>query len=577
MIGTGNSGDAAGSNGFAEQFQGFNAASPIAVPLTRTVKVTSIEAARVGEQTSGAAEPTDNTTGAAMLAALLFGVTGAAPTALPIKLRFTVDSLPPVKTTDGTETPAEKALLLPGVIGAHGIGTQLEVAATQAQQMSAPLRERLQPQATAEAPSTVSPPTVPAEAGSEGTELAFAVRLKPGPAMQTNSAASPPSREAIPRITAVATQFEVAATQSQQTSTALRERVQPQATAEAPPTVPLPTVPAEADSESTDLAFATRPKPDAVTQTNSPASPTSGEAIPRIAAVATQLAVAATQSQQMSAALRERVQPQATAETPSTVRLPTVPAEAGSESTDLAFADRLKPGPATQPNSPASPTSGEAIPRITAIAELRRSELDDGRTQNTVLPPALQMANPAAQTFITSDGPIPLVPADKPSTPAASETRAIAPEAAPGKSTEPLKELSLQVGNQNQERVEVRMVERGGELHVAVRTGNTDLAHGLREGITDLVSRLQETGFRTDTWRPVHAAASVSAASSPQQSATQFRNHSDSQSNPGWSQQQPRDQRDQHQSNRPNWVEELEGSLTPTGEPLPGDKYGFIR
>lgn len=400
MIGTG-AADPADSTGFAEHFQGFKAASKVAVPQTPTTPVKPIKVAASGEQTSPADEPTDNSTGAAMLAALLFGVSGAAKTALPMELHLTGDSLPPVETTDGSGTPGTVQQLLPGVIDARVISAQLEVATTQVQQVAAALRES-QPQAAA-------------------------------------------------------------------------------------------------------------------------------------------------------------------------------PAEAGSEAADLAFAARLKPGPATPANLTGSPPSAEAIPRISPIAELRRTELDNGRNQNTGQPPDQQMANVAAQTFITGDGPGSLGLADKSPAPAASETRAIATDAAPVKSTQPMKELTLQVGNQNQERVEVRMVERAGELHVAVRTGNTDLAHGLREGISDLVSRLEETGFRTQTWRPVHGVASVSASSSPQQSAAEFRNHSDSQSHPGWSQQQSRDQRGQQQSNRPSWVEELEGSLTPTNEPLPGDKNGFFR
>ena len=408
VTGTGASAGDRESTAFAEQFQGFKAASPLAVPLKPTVKVTPIKVAADGEQPSESAELTDKTIGAAMLAALLFGGPGAAPTALPLEFHLTGDSLPPVRTTDGSGHQQ----LLPGVIDAQAIATQLEVAATQIQQMSA--------------------------------------------------------------------------------------------------------------------------------------------------------------------ALLERVQSQAAAEASSTVPLPAVPAEAASETTNLAFAARLKPGPATPADLTASPQSGDAMPRVTAIAELRRTALENGRDQNTNLLPAQQMAHPGTQTFITRDGPVSLAPADKAPAPTASEAHLIATDAAPVKSTGPLKELSLEVSNQNQERVEVRMVERGGELHVAVRTGNADLAHGLREGISDLVSRLEETGFRTDTWRPVHAPAPASAASGPQQSATEFRNNSDSQSNPGWSQQQSRGQRDHQQSNRPSWVEELEGSLTPTGEPSPGDKNGLF-
>jgi hypothetical protein len=211
------------------------------------------------------------------------------------------------------------------------------------------------------------------------------------------------------------------------------------------------------------------------------------------------------------------------------------------------------------------------------MTELRRAEPDNRRDQNQDSTLSDSMVNLAAHAYTTRDGSVSLAPGSKSNTPAAMETHATPPEAAPVKSTEPLKELSVQVGNQNQERVEVRMVERNGELHVAVRTGNADLAHGLREGVADLVSRLQETGFRTDTWRPVHAAAPASAASGTQQRTTEFRNQSDSQSSPGWSQRQSRDQRDHQQSNRPGWVEELEGSLTQAGEKSSGDKHGLFR
>jgi hypothetical protein len=412
-MGTDGATDAADSSGFAEQLQGFKAADPIAVALPPHAPVASIKVAAGSEQATDTAESTDNSTGAAMLAALLFGVTGAAPTALPLELHLTGDSLPSVEATGGTGTPSGQQRLLAGILDAQGTAAQLEAAATQVQQPAA--------------------------------------------------------------------------------------------------------------------------------------------------------------------ALLELVQSKAASETSSPVPLPAVPAEGGSETTDMAFAARLRPGPATASDLASSHRSGEAVPRITAIAEFRRAEADGGRNQNTGLQPAQQMANPAAQTFITADGSASPAATDKPPALAGAETRTIAPEATPVKSTEPLKELSLQMGSPNQERVEVRMVERGGELHVAVRTGSADLAHGLREGISDLVSRLQETGFRTDTWRPVHGAASVSAASGPQQSATEFRNHSDSQSNPGWSQQQTRDQREHQQSNRPSWVEELEGSLTPTAEPSPGEKHGLFR
>ena len=183
-MGMGTSANGPGADGFAEQFQGFNVASPIAVSRTHVASFTSIKVARGSGQATGSAEPTDNATGAAMLAALLFGVPGAAPTALPTELHLTGDSLPPVRTTDGTGTPIGQQQPLPGVTDAPVMATQLEVAMTQIQQPADAGGELLQSKAAAKAP--VPLPAVSAGAGSEATDLAFAARLKRGPATPAN-------------------------------------------------------------------------------------------------------------------------------------------------------------------------------------------------------------------------------------------------------------------------------------------------------------------------------------------------------------------------------------------------------
>lgn len=63
------------------------------------------------------------------------------------------------------------------------------------------------------------------------------------------------------------------------------------------------------------------------------------------------------------------------------------------------------------------------------------------------------------------------------------------------------RDIQLEVRG-GERRVEVRLVERGGEVHVAVRTPDAHLASALRENLPALSSRLVETGFRTETWRP---------------------------------------------------------------------------
>jgi len=57
--------------------------------------------------------------------------------------------------------------------------------------------------------------------------------------------------------------------------------------------------------------------------------------------------------------------------------------------------------------------------------------------------------------------------------------------------------LELDSGSQ---RAAVRLTERGGELHVAVRTTDENLANGLRQQLPALSERLEQSGFRASSW-----------------------------------------------------------------------------
>jgi hypothetical protein len=52
------------------------------------------------------------------------------------------------------------------------------------------------------------------------------------------------------------------------------------------------------------------------------------------------------------------------------------------------------------------------------------------------------------------------------------------------------------------EPVKVRVVERAGEVKLAVHTGDANLAQSLREDLGELVRRLEQSGYRAETWRP---------------------------------------------------------------------------
>jgi hypothetical protein len=63
-------------------------------------------------------------------------------------------------------------------------------------------------------------------------------------------------------------------------------------------------------------------------------------------------------------------------------------------------------------------------------------------------------------------------------------------------------DIKLQVGVEGEQRVEVRVTERGGDVYVAVRTPDTRLAGELRQDLPALASRLEQSGFHATTWTP---------------------------------------------------------------------------
>jgi len=71
----------------------------------------------------------------------------------------------------------------------------------------------------------------------------------------------------------------------------------------------------------------------------------------------------------------------------------------------------------------------------------------------------------------------------------------------PAKAPAPAREIRLAVSG-GEQRVEVKLRERGGELQVAVRTPDAHLAERLRENLPALTSRLAESGLRAETWHP---------------------------------------------------------------------------
>lgn len=111
--------------------------------------------------------------------------------------------------------------------------------------------------------------------------------------------------------------------------------------------------------------------------------------------------------------------------------------------------------------------------------------------------PPVAAAAPVTPAAVPANPPAPSTPApaSPPHAAPAAETASAAPPASPAS------DIHLEVPTENG-KVDVRVVERGGDVHVSVRTADSHLAGNLRDGLPALSAKLEESGFRSDSWRP---------------------------------------------------------------------------
>lgn len=222
--------------------------------------------------------------------------------------------------------------------------------------------------------------------------------------------------------------------------------------------------------------------------------------------------------------------------------------------------------PATANLNTVSPRDGESCGAGTAVAP-------DSRGGRPVQPesqlPYAEQPNPApapggAHTETAGVG---YVPAPQPQAPAPSAAPShtgvadpglpagwrgsgSAPPDMPGSGA--ARDIALRLSSDDQSAVEVRLSERAGEVHVAVRSADPQMAESMRAHLPELVDRLGARGFDTEIWRPQPAATAQGG----------FNSHSDAhgerQGEPGQQQGGSRQKRDQSQ---PEWLEELAASF----------------
>ena len=238
---------------------------------------------------------------------------------------------------------------------------------------------------------------------------------------------------------------------------------------------------------------------------------------------------------------------------------------------DLAFAARVRAGSAAGAAAPASQRPLQ--PEIGAPAQIKKTAESDAGDPTVVRPVAAGAGSSLASYGQgTENSQAPSLPPAAPSMPPNPVEAQWVPQTQPKSATVPLRDISLQVAQSGAQKVEIRVVQQSGELRVAVRTGDSDLAHGLQQGLSDLVGRLQETGFRAEAWRPGGSTVQSTPVLESRTSHGASPN-GDSQSYSGGSRQQEGERR-QNQPQRPGWVEEMENSTTGS-EQSQGVNYGI--
>jgi hypothetical protein len=146
----------------------------------------------------------------------------------------------------------------------------------------------------------------------------------------------------------------------------------------------------------------------------------------------------------------------------------------------------------------------------------------------------------------------------------APEQQAGAARPAEGEAPEPAaqpvsRDVSLHLAD-GESSVDIRMAERAGEIRVTVHTPDRELANSLRADLPDLVSKLRQSGFQAEAWRPAVTQPDSGRRTGSDGSASQ--EHSPDARREG-RQQQPQQQQSKDQS---RWAGEWQSSLDPAQE-----------
>jgi hypothetical protein len=209
----------------------------------------------------------------------------------------------------------------------------------------------------------------------------------------------------------------------------------------------------------------------------------------------------------------------------------------------------LRPKPTetrTNAETPPPEINIEQTPRHVS-EPVRRSEPNIG-----LMPSITRQAEPAKALDIRAT---PVRP-----DPTTSAKTTLEPETKSPVLTQPTRQISLKLASPDSASVDVQLREKGGRVHVAVRTPDVDLSKSLQTDLNDLVGRLENKGFKTESWIPPVRHAAAAAEPSGQRND---QGHSQQNSGSWHGQSQERQGRNgSNQRQQPRWMAEFEQTLS---------------
>ena len=125
--------------------------------------------------------------------------------------------------------------------------------------------------------------------------------------------------------------------------------------------------------------------------------------------------------------------------------------------------------------------------------------------------------------------------------------------AAPPARTGAAQEIAIRIEQPDSSPVDLRVVERSGQLHVDVRTPDAAMQTALRQDLGTLTNSLQRAGFHADVFTPSTLGRTASSAQTSNQD-----DQRDPSQNRGGSADHSEGRRQQPQKRSSNWLEELE-------------------